>query len=100
MRSWLVEKKKNIAELIEKQNKDENAQFEIEDENNNDGESKVENYMKKIINQATNKSKFLLKINQNKNLEEEKDIYNICSSIISYLKESLSNKKLQRNIKI
>ena len=100
MRSWLVEKKKNIAELIEKQNKNENNHNEIDDENNNDGELKVENYMKKIINQATNKSKFLVKINQNKDLKDEKDINNICNSIISYLKESFSNKKLQRNIKI
>ena len=96
MRSWLVEKKKNIAESIEKNNKDN----EVENDKLDNGELKVENYVKKIINQATNKSKFLIKINQNKNFTEEKDLNNLCSSIISYLKENLSNKKLQRNIKI
>ena len=96
MRSWLVEKKKNIAESIEKKNKEN----EVNDEDgNNDGELKVENYVKKIMNQATNKAKFLIKIKKNENLEEEKDS-NICFSIVSYLKENLSNKKLQRNIKI
>ena len=97
MRSWLVEKKKNIAESIEKKNKEN----EVNDEkDNDDGELKVENYVKKIINQATNKAKFLIKIKRNEDLEEEKDMNNICFSIISYLKENLSNKKLQRNIKI
>ena len=101
MRSWLIEKKKNIAESIEKRNKEN----EMENENSNDGEEKVENYVKKIINQAMNKAKFLIKINSNQNLEDEeekneKEINNICSSIISYLQENLSNKKLQRNIKI
>ena len=47
----------------------------------------------------------LIRINSNQNLEDEeekneKEINNICSSIISYLQENLSNKKLQRNIKI
>ena len=55
MRSWLIEKKKNIAESIEKRNKEN----EMENEKSNDGEEKVENYVKKIINQAMNKAKFL-----------------------------------------
>ena len=81
MRSWLVEKKKNIAESIEKKNKEN----EMENENINDGELKVEKYVKKIINQATNKAKFLMKINPNKNLEDEerseKEINKNCISI-------------------
>ena len=43
MRSWLMEKKKNIAESIEKQNKE----SENHEDNNNDGEIKIENYIKK-----------------------------------------------------
>ena len=96
MRSWLMEKKKNIAESIEKQNKE----SENHEDNNNDGEIKIENYIKKVINQATNKSKLLVKMNLNKNIDEEKDMNNICSAIISYFKENISYKRLQRNIKI
>jgi hypothetical protein len=80
MRSWLMEKKKNIAESIDKQNKENETHEDI----NNDTEIKVENYIKKVINQATNKSKLLIKINRNQNIEEEKDLNNICSSVISY----------------
>ena len=96
MRSWLMEKKKNIAETIEKQDK-ENENHEV---TNNDNEMKVENYIKKVINQATNKSKLLIKIKRNQNIEEEKDTNNLCSSVISYFKENISYKRLQRNIKI
>ena len=96
MRSWLVEKKKNIAESIEKQNKEN----ENNEDNINELENKVESYIKKVINQAANKSKLLIKINNNKNIEEEKDINNICTSVISYFKENISYKRLQRNIKI
>ena len=96
MRSWLMEKKKNIAESIDKQNKENETHEDV----NNDTEIKVENYIKKVINQASNKSKLLIKINRNQNIEEEKDINNICSSVISYFKENISYKRLQRNIKI
>ena len=100
MRSWLMEKKKNIAESIEKQNQESENQNEGNTNNTNDLEIKVENYIKKVINQATNKAKLLIKINPNKNLDEEKDINKLCSSIISYFKENISYKRLQRNIKI
>ena len=97
MRSWLMEKKKNIAESIDKQNKENETNHE---EAANDGEIKVENYIKKVINQAANKSKLLIKINRNKNIEEEKDMNILCSSVISYFKENISYKRLQRNLKI
>ena len=97
MRSWLMEKKKNIAESIDKQNKENES---VHEETANDGEIKVENYIKKLINQASNKSKLLIKINPNKTIEEEKDMNNLCSSVISYFKENISYKRLQRNLKI
>ena len=100
MRSWLMEKKKNIAESIEKQNQENENQNEGNAGGDNNLEIKVENYIKKVINQATNKAKLLIKINPNKNINEEKDINKLCSSIISYFKENISYKRLQRNIKI
>ena len=97
MRSWLMEKKKNIAESIDKQNKENETNHEEEAKNS---EIKVENYIKKVINQALNKSKLLLKINRNENIEEEKDMNILCSSVINYFKENISYKRLQRNLKI
>ena len=95
MRSWLVEKKKNIAESIEKQNVENESNYE-----NNKGEEKAENYMNKIVNQAVNKAKFLIKIHASNINLSEKNSNDLCNLIISTLKGNLSNKKLQRNLKI
>ena len=94
MRSWIIEKKKNVFEAIEKKSSNNN------NESNNDSEETALNIMKKIVNQTINKSKFLIKIHPSKQLQGNENINTLKSSIISILQENISNKKLLKFIKL
>ena len=97
MRSWLIEKKKNVAEAIEKQKPNQENSSYI---NENDNEQNALNIMKKIVNQTINKAKFLMKINPTPSFKGENNIKSLQNSIIPLLQENLSNKKLYKHIKL
>ena len=98
MRSWLIEKRKNVAEAIEKQKP--NQENNLSNNQENDNEQNALNIMKKIVNQTINKAKFLMKINPTPALKGDNNLKSLQNSIIPLLQENLSNKKLYKNIKL
>ena len=89
MRSWLIEKRKNVAEAIEKQKP--NQENNLSNNQENDNEQNALNIMKKIVNQTINKAKFLMKINPTPALKGDNNLKSL---------QNLSNKKLYKNIKL
>ena len=83
MRSWLIEKKKNIDDLLEKQKIESGSDPQI------DIDTKSQQIIQKILDQTLIKCTFLLNLNPSPST----DPISLSKSIISFLQSPISSKK-------
>ena len=83
MRSWLIEKKKNVDDLLEKQKIESGSDAQI------DIDTKSQQIIQKIIDQTLIKCSFLLNLNPSPST----DSISLSKSIISFLQSPISSKK-------